>query len=86
VRQGLTIYCARARASSGLHLHLPTHLTEFSTRVNPVHGEVLNPESRVNYGKAYAVEHNVKFLKIGMVTANHQYMIEQYNDAAIRGQ
>jgi hypothetical protein len=62
------------------------HLTEFSTRVNLVHGEVLNPESRVNYGKAYAVEHNVKFLKIGMVTANHQYMIEQYNDAAIRGQ
>jgi hypothetical protein len=54
--------------------------------VNPVHGEVLNPESRVNHGKAYAVEHNVKFLKIGMVTANHQYIIEQYNDAAIRGQ
>jgi len=62
------------------------HLTKFSIRVEPIHGEVLEPESRVNYGKAYAVEHNVKLLEIGMVTTNHQYMIEEYYDAAMRGQ
>lgn len=61
-------------------------ITKSSIRVQSTEGEHLEPESRVNYGKAYAVEHNVKLLEIGMVTTNHQYMIEEYYDAAMRGQ
>jgi hypothetical protein len=36
--------------------------------------EVLDPVSRVIYGKAYAVEHNAKVLDIGMVTENQRYL------------
>lgn len=60
-------------------------LTKFSIRVDPALGEVLEPASRVNYGKAYAVEHNVKVLEIGLVVHNHRYLIEQYYNSAMLG-
>jgi len=60
-------------------------LTKFSIQVQTTEGEFLEPESRVNYGKAYAVEHTVKVLDIGMVLENHRYLIQQYFDSAMRG-
>ena len=61
-------------------------LTKFSIQVHPTNGEYLEPTSRVNYGKAYAVENNVKVLDVGMVFEAHRYLIEQYFDSAVRGQ
>ncbi|KAF2823149.1 hypothetical protein CC86DRAFT_300134 [Ophiobolus disseminans] len=58
-------------------------LTKYSIRVQPDEAETLEPSSRVNYGKAYAVEHNVKVLNIGMVVENHRYLIESYFRAAM---
>lgn len=62
------------------------HLTKYSIRVEPTGSEVLEPQSRVNYGKAYAVEHNVKVLDVGMVVEGHRYLIAAYFDNAMRGQ
>ena len=62
------------------------NLTKYSIRVEPSGSEALEPQSRVNYGKAYAVEHNVKVLDIGMVVEGHRYLIESYFDSAMRGQ
>jgi hypothetical protein len=60
------------------------HLTKYSLRVEANYGEELDPHSRINYGKAYAVEHNVKVLDIGMVTEGHRYMIKNYFDEAMQ--
>jgi hypothetical protein len=60
-------------------------LTKYSIRVEPTADQTLDPVSRVNYGKAYAVEHNVKVLDIGMVTKDHRYLLASYFDAAMRG-
>lgn len=62
------------------------NLTKYSIRVEPTANETLEPQSRVNYGKAYAVEHNVKVLDIGMVLEGHRYLIEQYFESAMLGQ
>jgi len=61
------------------------HLTKYSIRVEPNTTEILEPASRVNYGKAYAVEHNVKVHDIGMVVEAHRYLVVVYFDAAMRG-
>lgn len=61
------------------------NLTKYSIRVQPTANEVLEPASRINYGKAYAVEHNVKVLDIGMVVEGHRYLIESYFESAMRG-
>ncbi|KAH8634480.1 hypothetical protein IG631_09880 [Alternaria alternata] len=61
-------------------------LTKYSIQVQSTEGELLEPESRVNYGKAYAVEHNVKVLDIGMVLEGHRYLIKQYFDAAMQAE
>lgn len=61
------------------------HLTKYSIRVQPTTTETLHPASRINYGKAYAVEHNVKVLDIGMVVEPHRYLLSGYFDAAMRG-
>jgi hypothetical protein len=61
------------------------NLTKYSIQVQTTEGELLEPESRVNYGKAYAVEHTVKVLDIGMVLEGHRYLIQQYFDSAMRG-
>jgi hypothetical protein len=62
------------------------HITKYSIQVKPTLKEILEPESRINYGKAYAVEHNVKVLDIGMVVENHRYLIAQFFDLAMTGQ
>ena len=61
-------------------------LTKYSIRVERSGAEVLLPASRVDYGKAYAVEHNVKVLDVGMVIENHRYLLAAYFDAAMRGE
>ncbi|CAO2654008.1 Nn.00g107410.m01.CDS01 [Neocucurbitaria sp. VM-36] len=62
------------------------YLNKYSIQVIPTENEILEPQSRVNYGKAYAVEHNVKVLDIGMVMEGHKYLIQSYFDSAMRGQ
>lgn len=62
------------------------NFTKYAVRVIPTAGETLDPRSRVNYGKAYAVEHNVKVLDVGMVQETHRYLIQSYFDSAMRGQ
>jgi hypothetical protein len=42
-------------------------------------------ECRVNYGKAYVVEDNVKVLDIGMVVPQHRYLVETYLSSAVTG-
>jgi hypothetical protein len=59
-------------------------LTKYSIRVEPTDSETLAPASRVNYGKTYAVEHNVKVLDIGLVVESHRYMIPTYFYDALR--
>ncbi|KAF2134751.1 hypothetical protein P153DRAFT_8938 [Dothidotthia symphoricarpi CBS 119687] len=61
-------------------------LNKYPIRVTPTDGRTLDPASRVNYGKAYAVEHNVKVLDVGMVDETHRYMIEVYFESAMRGE
>lgn len=61
-------------------------LTKYSIRVHASKDEMLHPASRVNYGKAYAVEHDVKVREIGMVEAQHRYLLSTYFDAAMRGE
>ncbi|KAF2030978.1 hypothetical protein EK21DRAFT_64265 [Setomelanomma holmii] len=61
------------------------NITKYSIRVIPTAKEELEPPSRVNYGKAYAVEHNVKVLDIGMVVEGHRYLLEAYYEMAMRG-
>jgi hypothetical protein len=60
-------------------------LTKYSIRVEPTGSESLAPTSRVNYGKPYAIEHNVKVLDVGLVVESHRYMIQAYFDDALRG-
>lgn len=62
------------------------NLTKYSIQVRRTGVEDLNAASRVNYGKAYAVEHNVKVLDIGMVVDGHQYLLGHYFDSAMTGQ
>ena len=61
-------------------------LTKYSIQVQSTEGEYLELESRVNYGKAYVVEHNVKVLDVWMVIQSHRYLIEQYFDAAMQAE
>ncbi|KAI4674400.1 uncharacterized protein J4E88_008134 [Alternaria novae-zelandiae] len=61
-------------------------LTKYSIQVQSTEGEYLELESRVNYGKAYAVEHNVKVLDVGMVIQDHRYLIKEYFDAAMQAE
>jgi len=59
------------------------NLTKYSVQVQPFKDERLEAASRVNYGKAYAVEHNVKVLEVGMILEGHRYLIQQYFDSAM---
>ena len=61
-------------------------LTKYSIQVQSTEGEFLEAESRVNYGKAYAVEHTVKVLDVGMVIEGHRYLIKEYFDAAMQAE
>jgi hypothetical protein len=61
------------------------YFTKEPLRVEATSTEVLQSASRVNYGKAYAVEHNVKVLDIGMVQREQIHLIEAYFDSAMQG-
>ncbi|KAH7409824.1 hypothetical protein DE146DRAFT_643101 [Phaeosphaeria sp. MPI-PUGE-AT-0046c] len=60
-------------------------LVKYSIRVQPTNDENLHPASRVNYGRPYAVEHNVKVLDVGMVVEQHRYLLSAYFYAAMWG-
>lgn len=45
--------------------------------------ETLKPDARVNYGKQYAVEHNVKIVEMGMVAEEHRHLVLAYFEAAM---
>lgn len=47
-------------------------------RVHPYRTESLNTASRINFGKPYAVEHNVKLAEIGMVAEDHHHLLVTY--------
>ncbi|KAF2727514.1 hypothetical protein EJ04DRAFT_451204 [Polyplosphaeria fusca] len=53
-------------------------------RVDSAAGELLEPESRINYGKPYAVEHNVKVLEIGQVAPEHIHLLQIYFEDTMR--
>jgi len=50
--------------------------------VLPKEAEGLAPESRIDYGKSYAVEHNVKVADIGTVDEAHLDRLQRYSKAA----
>lgn len=52
-------------------------------RVQPVLGEFLDKESRINFGKPYAVEHDVKLTEIGMVSEEHLHLLDIYFQEAM---
>jgi hypothetical protein len=47
-------------------------------RVQPHRTEALNEASRINFGKPYAVEHNVKLAEIGTVADEHLHILVTY--------
>lgn len=59
-------------------------ITKQPIRVEPKGNEWLHRESRINFGKPYAVEHNVKVLEIGNVASEHMHLLETYFEAAMR--
>ena len=57
-------------------------LTKGALRVEPNGDEALDDTSRVNYGKIYKVEHNVKVLNIGVVAPEHLKLLDRnWNEA-----
>lgn len=59
------------------------NITKYSIQVRPTASEELALSSRVNYGKAYVVSHEVRVLDIGMVVKNHRYLVGTYFDNAM---
>ncbi|KAF2114167.1 hypothetical protein BDV96DRAFT_577692 [Lophiotrema nucula] len=53
-------------------------ITKQAIHVNSTRGETLESESRINFGKPYAVEHNCKVLDIGMVNDDHVHLLVNY--------
>ncbi|KAF2803220.1 uncharacterized protein BDZ99DRAFT_399963 [Mytilinidion resinicola] len=53
-------------------------ITKQPLRVEPTGSETLESASRVNFGKVYTVEHNVKVLDIGVVCPQHIYLLVNY--------
>lgn len=47
-------------------------------RIRAKGNEYLTPASRINFGKPYAVEHNVKVVEIGMVADEHLHLLDMY--------
>jgi hypothetical protein len=54
------------------------YLTKCSIQVLLTGTEELEAASRANYGKPYAMEHNVKVLGIGMIVPDYRYLIENH--------
>jgi hypothetical protein len=47
-------------------------------RVETSKGESLDMASRINFGKPYAVEHNVKLAEIGMISQDAVHLLADY--------
>ena len=53
-------------------------ITKQALRVVADGNEVLDACSRINFGKTYTVEHNVKVLSIGVIAPEHNHLLENY--------
>lgn len=54
----------------------------YSIPVDVVDNQPLHPASRINYSKAYTVEHNVLIKRLGKVQKGHiPYLIEHWKQA-----
>ena len=50
-------------------------ITKQPLRIDSTKGNRLEPESRINFGKVYAVEYNVKIMEIEMLVAEHMHLL-----------
>lgn len=57
-------------------------ITKQALRVVADGNETLDECSRINFGKIYTVEHNVKVLNIGIIAPEHIYLLEYYWELA----
>jgi hypothetical protein len=53
-------------------------ITKQALRVVTDGDETLDVCSRINFGKTYTVEHNVKVLSIGIIAPEHLHLLEYY--------
>ncbi|XTI92264.1 hypothetical protein V2W45_1246495 [Cenococcum geophilum] len=53
-------------------------ITKQALRVVTDGNETLDVRSRINFGKTYTVEHNVKVLSIGTIAPEHCHLLEKY--------
>ena len=53
-------------------------ITKQALRVITDGNEILDTCSRINFGKTYTVEHDVKVLSIGIIAPEHLYLLENY--------
>lgn len=53
-------------------------ITKQALRVVADGYETLDVCSRINFGKTYTVEHNVKVLSIGIIASEHLHLLEYY--------
>jgi hypothetical protein len=60
-------------------------MTKMPIIVNPSDSsQKLSPMSRLNFGKVYTVEHNIKVMDIGKVdTTSMPYLVTYFNESAI---
>jgi hypothetical protein len=56
----------------------------FPIKVEEV-GESIDPTSRINFGRVYMVEHNIKVLKVGRIPDGHLQRLEEYFVKSIVG-
>lgn len=53
-------------------------ITKQALRVVTDGNETLDVYSRINFGKIYTVEHNVKVLSIGIIAPEHAHLLQNY--------
>ena len=53
-------------------------ITKQALRVVTDGNETLDVCSRINFGKTYTVEHNVKVLSVGTIAPEHVHLLEYY--------
>jgi hypothetical protein len=87
LKPGLLVHDHGVVYTGGPHTPAPNLLygegiTKQPIRVEPKGNEYLLKESRINFGKPYAVEHNVKVMEIGMVAQEHMHLLKSYFEAA----
>lgn len=47
--------------------------------------EIIHPKSRLNFGRVYTVEHNIKVLKVGRIPDEHLARLDRYFVERIAG-